>query len=331
MHRAHRLRRAPLIGLLVALGLAFAAESIFVASASATTASYASNCGVNLRARTSTGSSIRRVISADTVVTVTGKVSGGSWKADCASNVSGSSWFVITAIKGTSVKSLLGVSAVYAAVGLFRAASTGYTEGVDVSHWQGAIDFNKVRGAGRRFVIAKATEGTTYTDSNYATNRSKALAASVRFTGYHFARPGTAAGDAVKEADHFIGVLGLQHGMMIPALDLELSGGLGVSALQTWAKTFVTRVYNRLGVKPMIYSNPGFWRSNMGDTSWFANNGYRVWIANWKVSSPTVPASNWGGRGWSFWQYSNCGSVAGVSGCVDLDRIKGSDFSKLTY
>ena len=60
-------------------------------------------------------------------------------------------------------------------------------------------------------------------------------------------------------------------------------------------------------------------------------NGYRLWLAQWKVSSPTSPASNWASRSWSFWQYSSCGSVAGISGCVDLDRMRGADFAKFDY
>jgi lysozyme len=70
----------------------------------------------------------------------------------------------------------------------------------------------------------------------------------------------------------------------------------------------------------------------MGDTRWFADNGYRVvWLANWGATSPTPPASNWGNRWWSFWQYSNCGRVPGISGCVDLDRLHGSDLSPFTF
>jgi GH25 family lysozyme M1 (1,4-beta-N-acetylmuramidase) len=91
-------------------------------------------------------------------------------------------------------------------------------------------------------------------------------------------------------------------------------------------------VYARTGARAMIYTTPSFWQNHMGNTRWFADNGYRVvWIAHWGVSSPTVPASNWGGRSWGFWQYSNCGSVPGIAGCVDLDRFHGSDLSKASF
>jgi GH25 family lysozyme M1 (1,4-beta-N-acetylmuramidase) len=67
----------------------------------------------------------------------------------------------------------------------------------------------------------------------------------------------------------------------------------------------------------------------MGNSRWFANNGYALWIAHWHVAQPRVPASNWAGHGWTIWQYDNCGSVAGIDGCVDLDRLNGTDIDAL--
>ena len=300
-----------------------------VADASGT--NFTANCGANLRSRPTTTSSIRKTIAADTVITAVSTVRAGWYKADCAGYVSGDAWFKITAIGGRSVSSLFGVSYVYGATRLFRASATGYTYGIDISHWNGSVDFAKVKAAGRHFVIAKATEGNTITDSMYAHNEAAAMAAGLKFTGYHYARPSSVSGDATNEADHFVSVLGLKRGMLTPVLDLEVTGGLSVSGLQGWVKTFLGRVYARTGVKAMIYTNGSFWQTAMGNTSWFAANGYRIWIAHWATSSPSVPASNWGGRSWTFWQYSDCGKVSGVSGCVDLDRFTGSNFAAVTW
>jgi GH25 family lysozyme M1 (1,4-beta-N-acetylmuramidase) len=316
----------------LALLLALSILPAVAGTVDASSTRYVSNCGTNLRSRPTTSSTIRKVITVDTVVTVVGKVAGGYWSASCRTWVKGSYWYKISAINGKSVSSLTGAAYLYAATGLFRAATSGYSEGVDVSNWQGWINFTKVKAAGKKFVVAKASEGNTWTDPSYARNKSNAMAAGLKFTGYHFARPNSTYGDAAKEADHFVAVLGLRHGMLVPALDLEVSGGLGVTALQSWVKSFLARVHYRTGAKPMIYTNPSFWSSAMGNTTWFAANGYRVlWTANWKVTSPAVPASNWSGASWTFWQYSSCGSVAGISGCVDLDRFKGSDFSGVTF
>lgn len=334
MHRHSRV--APLRALTparaLALVLALAVLPLAAEGAVAASTSYTSNCGVNIRARATTASIIRAAIPVDAVVTVSGMVSGGSWSTSCKTWVHGRSWFTVTAISGRSVSSLFGVSVVYAATGLFRPSSTGYLEGIDVSNWQGTIDFAKVKAAGKRFVFAKASEGTTWTDASYARNKANAIAAGLRFGAYHFARPGSATGDAVKEADHFIAVMGLKHGMLRPVLDLEATGGLGVRALQSWVRSFLGRIYSRLGVRAMIYTTASFWASYMGSTTWFATNGYPVlFIAHWKVASPSLPASLWASHGWTFWQYSNCGPVAGIRGCVDLDRFKGSDLTGVLY
>lgn len=307
----------------------YAARGLFkLVTSTSTATNVISNCGVRLRSSASTSAKTIRIIDANIVVTAATKVSGSHWSADCRTSVSGSSWYKITAVGGKSVSSLYGVSAVYAATGLFRAAATTYY-GIDVSVWQGAIDWARVKASGRSFVFAKATEGIGYEDARYDTNRSGAIAAGMKFGAYHFARPGS--NNPVTEADWFVNTARYQHGMLIPVLDLELTGGLGVSALVTWAKAWVQRVYARLGVKPMIYTTPSFWRNAMGDSRWFADNGYRLWIAHWNVTSPSVPGSNWGGRSWTAWQYTSQGTVSGISGRVDLNRFRLSSFSSVTY
>jgi GH25 family lysozyme M1 (1,4-beta-N-acetylmuramidase) len=295
-----------------------------------TTTDYLSNCGVRLRASASTSAATTSIIDTNVVVTVSSKVSGGSWAADCLSSVSGSSWYKITAVGGKSVSSLYGVSAVYAATGLFRALSTsGFKEGLDVSHWQGAIDWTLVRGAGKTFTFAKATEGIGFKDDRYDRNKAGAMGQGLKFGAYHFARP---SNNPVQEADWFVDNMGLERGMMVPALDIEVTGGLGPTALTNWTKAWLQRMYDRTGAKPLIYTSPAFWRNNLNDSRWFADNGYSIlWVAHWNTSSPSVPGSNWGGKSWTFWQYTSDGSVPGISGRVDLNRYRFSTFDAVTY
>jgi GH25 family lysozyme M1 (1,4-beta-N-acetylmuramidase) len=204
-------------------------------------------------------------------------------------------------------------------------AATGVYQGIDVSHWQGAIGWNQVAASGIRFAFVKATEGQSYNDPMYATNRSGAKAAGVVFGAYHFASPDLTPNDAVLEADHFLSVARPASHDLIPALDLEVSNGLSVTQLQIWTRDWLHEVRARLGVKAVIYTSPSFWRTNMGDTPAFANGGYRLlWIANWGVASPDVPASNWSGFSWTFWQWTSSGTVPGISGRVDRDVLKAS-------
>jgi lysozyme len=208
--------------------------------------------------------------------------------------------------------------------------AVSYLEGIDVSNWQGRPRWRQVRDAGVQFVIAKASEGRTWTDGQYARNHRLARKLGIPFTAYHFARPGKGAKDAIIEADNFVAAAQLRGRDLVPVLDLEDNGGLGVRRLRRWVKTWLQRVESRVGVKPMIYASPMFWAKKMGDSTWFANNGYRLWVAHWGVDQPDVPAANWGGNGWTIWQYDNCGAYAGINGCVDTDRFSGSDLSALT-
>lgn len=203
--------------------------------------------------------------------------------------------------------------------------------GIDVSHWQGTIDWAKVAGDGQRFVIAKATDGQTFVDPTYATNKAEATAAGLAFTAYHFARPDASANDAILEADHFVEVAGLGPGNLLPALDIEVNGGLDPEALTAWALAWLGEVRAKLGVRPMVYTSPNGWKTRFDDTTAIADAGYKVlWVAHWGVSSPTLPANDWGGNGWSFWQHTDCGSVRGIGGCVDLDWYDGTDFGPVT-
>lgn len=208
-------------------------------------------------------------------------------------------------------------------------AWASYSEGIDVSHWQGAIDWAKVAGAGKTFAYLKASEATDYVDPTYPTNRALAKASGLVVGAYHFAQPDETAGDAIAEADHFVDTAVPASGELLPVLDLEQSNGLGVSALQAWVRAFLERVHERTGVRSAIYVSPSFWSTRMGNTGWFAANGYTVlWIAHWTTAeAPTLPAGNWGGHGWTFWQYTSSGTVPGIDGRVDLDRYRSKDFT----
>jgi GH25 family lysozyme M1 (1,4-beta-N-acetylmuramidase) len=225
-----------------------------------------------------------------------------------------------------------------AATAPVSADATTWLEGIDVSHWQGTIDWGKVAGAGKTFAILKATDGlanadgSLYVDPTYATNHAQAKAAGLWTGAYHFARPSKEAGDAIREADHFAARINLGSGDLIPALDLEVSGNLSVAALQSWVSTFLGEVTVKVGMRPMIYTSPSFWKTYMGDSRALADAGYKtLWIAHWGVSAPTVPAQNWGGRGWTFWQYTSDGTVPGIGGRVDLDRFNGLDLTPQAY
>lgn len=211
------------------------------------------------------------------------------------------------------------------------AGAATYANGVDVSHYQGIVNWTQVASKSYRFTFAKATEGVTLVDATYPVNRAGAEGTGLRFGAYHFGRPaGSNAAaieaSAVAQADHFVDIAQPQVGELPPVLDLEVTGGLGPTALGEWAQSWLDEVRARTGVSGFVYASPNFWKNKLANTSSFALGGYRLWVAHWTNStSPLVPASNWGGLGWTFWQWTDCASVPGFLKCVDGDRYAGPD------
>lgn len=205
------------------------------------------------------------------------------------------------------------------------------SEGIDVSNWQNAINWTSVAAAGKKFTYIKASESIDYVDPYYPSNRANAKAAGLYVGAYHFAQPSTTAGEAVAEADHFLAVATPTHGELLPVLDLERSNGLAAGALGSWVQAYTGRILAKTGLHAVIYCSPNFWKTYMGDSTWFAANGYEVlWIAHWTTANaPLVPANNWGNKGWTFWQYTSDGVVPGITGRVDLNRYNGKDFTKV--
>jgi GH25 family lysozyme M1 (1,4-beta-N-acetylmuramidase) len=226
-----------------------------------------------------------------------------------------------------------------AAFGLVPASAGAGTKamGIDVSRFQGPIDWPTVAGAGIRFAFVQASRGSGAdctvkpgqcgADPLFATNRVAAESNGIRIGAYHraFAAGGTTAdarADAIAEANVFLVSVGsLQSGELVPVLDVETPfSGMTSTTLRTWIRVWVKKVNKRLGRKPMIYTNASSWAAT-GNTREFAKAKYPLWVAEWGVSRPTVPAGNWAGHGYSVWQYSSSGTVAGISGKVDQDRL----------
>src|SRR4029078_3287570 len=97
-------------------------------------------------------------------------------------------------------------------------------EQLDVSPWQGTIDGTKVAAARQKFAILKATESPDFIDDHYASFHAAATSQGICTGAYHFARPDSSSGDAVKEADWFAGHVGLGAGDLNTALDLAHTG-----------------------------------------------------------------------------------------------------------
>ncbi len=200
-------------------------------------------------------------------------------------------------------------------------------DGIDVSHWQGSIDWSQVYGAGYTFAFTKATEGVGYTDDKFVYNTTHGTSAGVLMGAYHFARPDLANG-GVAEAQYFVDQTDdyLTSGHLRPVLDLEVRGSLGKEELSTWVVAWMETVKAETGVKPLIYTNYSYVSNYLNE----AVQQYELWIAYWTCdptpSTHIPPTGPW--RDWDFWQYYGpgyCGpnSVPGIAGNVDLNLFNG--------
>ena len=209
--------------------------------------------------------------------------------------------------------------------------------GIDVSNNNGAINWTSVANSGIDFAWAKATEGTTFTDSYFngsnGHNMANGTAAGVLMGAYHFARPDLNS-DATTEAAHFVAVASpyLTDGYLRPVLDVETGFGLSTTALSNWINGFCSYVTSHVGADadPLIYmsSSPAGSEVNSSVTS------HALWVANYpsNADDPAAPTGNPpAGTGvwsdWAFWQYSSKGTSATVAGVashyVDLDAAHG--------
>jgi lysozyme len=226
-----------------------------------------------------------------------------------------------------------------------EAAAGTAAMGIDVSRFQKTIDWPSVAAAGIRFAFVQASRGSGADctvkpaqcgpDPYFAANREQAEALGIRVGAYHraFASGATvdaARADALAESDLFLAAVGsLQSGELVPVLDVETPfTGMTSTTLRAWIRVFVKRVTKRLGRKPMIYTNATSWGAT-GNTREFAKAKYPLWVAEYGVSHPAVPAGNWGGHGFSVWQFTSSGSVPGINGKVDMDRL-GTGLAKIT-
>ena len=196
-------------------------------------------------------------------------------------------------------------------------------KGIDISKWQAGINLSAL-GNQVDFVICKATEGVGYTDKNCDGFYQEAKRLGKKLGVYHFARPDL-GNSAVEEADYFIKETKGYHKEAILILDWEPQGN---SIANTgWAKGWLDRVYEKTGVKPLIYMSASVVRAY--DWSKVVAGDYGLWIANYGSNNGTAQKgvfNNYPLRYWSFyalWQYTSKGRLSGYNGNLDLNYFSG--------
>ena len=210
-------------------------------------------------------------------------------------------------------------------------------EGIDVSGHQGKVDWKKVAAAGCNFAWVKATEGTTHKQRTMQRNLEGARAWQIPVGVYHYGRPNTYRSlklvDAKKEAENMLSHYGTpQPDDLVPVLDME-SGYIKTEHDYNvdWTLEFCRVVEEGLGCKPMLYTARWAIQSRLEKAANVEELAkYKLWWAEYRSATTKAPRKKmlpW--KGYTVWQWTGSGSIAGVKGRVDRNRMKPKDLEGL--
>ncbi|WP_291765817.1 LysM peptidoglycan-binding domain-containing protein [Blautia sp.] len=188
--------------------------------------------------------------------------------------------------------------------------------GIDVSEWQGDIDFAKVKADGISVVYIRASVGR-YTDPYFQRNYQNAKANGLAVGFYHYLTARTVP-QAREEAAYFASVVAKTKPDCHLVMDFEYFSGLSRAQINAIAQAFLEALEEATGRTAAIYTNANS-AQNLFDT---ALAKYPLWVADWSREPQDLgPWENWAG-----FQYSDQGRVNGISGRVDLDRFTSDMF-----
>ncbi|MGI5151874.1 GH25 family lysozyme [Plantactinospora sp. CA-294935] len=203
-------------------------------------------------------------------------------------------------------------------------------DGIDVSYAQGTIDWSAVGQAGLGFAYIKATEGDNHTDNQFAHNWAGSAGHLPR-GAYHYFHARTTPDATRAQADHFTNVLTAAGGgaELPPAVDVEtLPHGVTAEQAVVSLQFFISIVWQATGQRPLIYTYPSFWTSQMRGNATF-DGKHHLWIASYgrplghgahatRPNGPLLP------RGWSdysVWQHAIGAGIPGIAGLVDRNMV----------
>lgn len=187
--------------------------------------------------------------------------------------------------------------------------------GIDVSYYQGTIDWDAVAADGVEFAFIRVSDGLGYPDSQFSANWQGAGDAGILRGVYQFFREDE---DPIDQADYLLTQMGdLGDGDLPPVIDVESTDGQNSSTIVSNIQDWVDHVEAATGRTPIIYTGSYFWQDNVGSDAF---SSYPLWTAHYGVTCPNV-ATQW--NEWTFWQYSSTESVNGIAGNVDANWFNG--------
>ena len=209
----------------------------------------------------------------------------------------------------------LGITADAGAVTVCPGPNSEY--GIDVSEFQGHINWGQVKADGKSFAIIRVSDGTGHFDPEFNANWDGAKAVGMIRGVYQFFEPGE---DAVAQANLVVQHMGaFGPGDLPPMIDVEVTGGQSPATITAKIHQWVDVIHAATGRKALIYTGGWFWNPDVqsGDfTSYPLVDSYYCNNCCPNIASPWTQ--------WAIWQYSSTGAVGGIGGNVDLDRFDGN-------
>jgi lysozyme len=199
-------------------------------------------------------------------------------------------------------------------------ALTQPVQGIDVSKWQGRIDWASVKAAGTNFAYIKATEGGDHVDELFVENWNGARAAGVPRGAYHFV---FWCRDAQEQVEWFKRNVPAEADALPPVLDLEWNSSsrtcphkLPRQQALGMIRIMLEGMREHTGKRPIIYTDPGFYKDVL--------EGELLEYPLWARSVAAEPEARYAERPWLLWQYTASGRVPGISTAVDRNAFWGS-------
>ncbi|MCP9237360.1 glycoside hydrolase family 25 protein [Lewinella sp. JB7] len=186
-------------------------------------------------------------------------------------------------------------------------------QGIDVSRYQGVIDWDSVAGAGHHFAFIKASEGWSHRDLAFRANWMEAGRVGLRRGAYHFFLPHTSI---ERQLSNYIDLVKLQAGDLPPVLDVESRGNLTGPELVRHVREWLELAEAHYGVKPILYTGLNFYNRHLAGQF----DDYPLWLARYDEREPVTVC----GRGYQFWQYTDGARSPGIVGRVDQNVFLGT-------
>ncbi|MBO4487334.1 MAG: glycoside hydrolase family 25 protein [Bacteroidaceae bacterium] len=196
-------------------------------------------------------------------------------------------------------------------------------QGIDVSHYQGTIDWAAVAASGQvGYAFIKASESVSFVDDYYKYNLAQARKHGINVGSYHFFR---AHVDQEAQLKHMISVIDPAKQDIVPVIDIENSNGVSVEVLASRLRHFLARVEEYYGRPPIIYTYVNFYNKYLAHRGF---EHYPLFIAFYQDHAPRLSD----GREYIMWQYTSKGTISGIKGNVDRSMfVNNHDIFEILY